>query len=347
MPLFIYVASQVDQRRTLLREAEQATKLRDAAGIRAERTAGDLSAQLLSAVRDAIAPVIADISRSLEAVGPALSPATFTAIGERIARVSQDATNIISGADGAKVTDSSLSRSMTPLAAAMDFERKRPVFAGVLTGLVLAAIVLPNALNAGGLDDALVALLAIPMTTIVLIGLVTAQSRVRMSRTDRQLPLLITTYFAAGLAGSFILIVINAGVLETYDLILVILLPIGVTICAITLSSAVGLSSANRELEERIRALSVETAQLEIEAEEKEKRVRSSLSILMHGPVQGRLSACVMALTFHAQEGENADPERTSFITNAVLDHLETASRDLDALVATDSAGSSHLEFEA
>lgn len=347
LPLFIYVAAQLDRRRTLLKEAEQATTLRDAARIRAERTSGELSAQLVSAVRDAIAPVIADISRSLEALGSALSPAAFTAIGERIARVSQDATNIISGETSAQNRKVVEGKNVHPLRAAMDFERNRPVFAGVLTGLALAAMVVPNALTVGRAPAVVEALVALPMTTIVLIGLVNAQSRMRLRRTNRQLPLLLATYLLAGFAGSVILLIINAGHFDLYDVTLIALLPIGVAVCAITISSAVGLASANRQLVEHTALLNEEIAHFEEKARTKEQEVRSRLSILMHGPVQGRLSACVMALTFHAQEGDEVDPERTAFITNAVLEHLETASRDLDALVATDSAPATHLDSQA
>ena len=57
---------------------------------------------------------------------------------------------------------------------------------------------------------------------------------------------------------------------------------------------------------------------------------------LMHGPIQGRLAACVMALNFHASTAET-DPEGAERIMESVLDHLQAVSRELIAL--TESTG--------
>jgi hypothetical protein len=60
--------------------------------------------------------------------------------------------------------------------------------------------------------------------------------------------------------------------------------------------------------------------------------IRDRVTTILHGPHQGRLSACVMALICHAAERGINDPNRTAYITAAVLEHLDAAAVDLDAL---------------
>ena len=61
-------------------------------------------------------------------------------------------------------------------------------------------------------------------------------------------------------------------------------------------------------------------------------RERSRLSELMHGPVQGRIAACIMALNFHATSDTDAHPAQN--LIDSVLDHLRAVSRDLAQIAA-------------
>ena len=64
-------------------------------------------------------------------------------------------------------------------------------------------------------------------------------------------------------------------------------------------------------------------------------RERRRLAILLHGPIQGRLAACVMALNFHttAAPADN-DEERVQQMLDAILAHLDDVSADLVALAS-------------
>jgi hypothetical protein len=52
----------------------------------------------------------------------------------------------------------------------------------------------------------------------------------------------------------------------------------------------------------------------------------------MHGPILGRLSACVMALNFYLAETHRDRGARLAATTEGVLMHLDRISEDLDEL---------------
>jgi hypothetical protein len=64
---------------------------------------------------------------------------------------------------------------------------------------------------------------------------------------------------------------------------------------------------------------------------------------LMHGPVQGRIAACVMALNFHVASQQASDQHPTEqhptdqhpFDAEPVLEHLRAVSRDLSVITAS------------
>ena len=61
------------------------------------------------------------------------------------------------------------------------------------------------------------------------------------------------------------------------------------------------------------------------------------LAILMHGPIQGRLAACVMALNFHTTAAPDpADEDRVPAMLDSILAHLTDVSADLVALASLD-----------
>ena len=336
MPLLTFTAAQLDNRRSLIVARDHACELRDDALLRSRESTGELSARLVGAIRDAIGPAIEDISRSLGVLGPRLPPETFRAVGDRIAAVSRDADSIIAEGSPAEPMPAYTPPSGTTLlGAAIRFERERPVFTGFLVGLAVAAVIVPNAFIADGVEDVVEGLFTVGFTTVALMSLLLVQERIARRTLAHSVALLATAAVLAGLLGSLMLLYVNYGLMDSYDWMLAAILPPGVTAATLAISTAVGLATANIQTELETRRLLDEAAELEHTTEERVERVRAGLTQVLHGPLQGRLAACVMALTFHAEEPDHSDSERSGFVARSVMEHLESVSRDLDALAAS------------
>jgi hypothetical protein len=103
--------------------------------------------------------------------------------------------------------------------------------------------------------------------------------------------------------------------------------------CLAFLWFMLGVARANARVEAEITAVRTERVRIATAADAHDALIRDRMTTILQGPLQGRLSACVMALNFHAAERGMNDPDRTAYITAAVLEHIDAAAVDLDALV--------------
>jgi hypothetical protein len=338
LPLFASMSLQTSRRRALLRDNLVARRLRDRAAISAAQTGASLRIRIVSEVRDAIAPAIAEIRQNLSRLEPRLDSRSFSEIGRRLGQVADDAAAIVTNGE----RDDTVSLSDPPrlpsrLGALLRFERDRPFFASALTGALLAALIVPNALIADGADDVIEAVFVVAVMTIGLYVAAVSVAAYGRSRHSgrRQFTMVVVGYCTAGVLGAITVIGANPRGLDPYDWVLAIVVVPATVLSALALSTAVSLGSVNDRLERDTALMVNEVHVLSVAAEQREREIRESLTALLHGPVQGRLAACVMALTFHAQETGAPDPERTAFITDAVLEHLALASQEIDALITT------------
>lgn len=337
MPLFVYTAAQWEHRAALASTRSLLEALRDEERAHSIEPAGDLHKRLVSAVQNAISPVIEEIKRSLSAVSTGFDPSAMRRIGDQLAEVSKDAAAIVSGSIPSHAPHPPVAhrRNTSPLSAAVDFEHRQAPFAAVLTGCMLLTIALPVGLASGSTAGLLHALIATAITTAALI-LRALTHRIFVPRMHRFRGLIVLIAYAfAGVLGAIAVVVLQSNTPEVENVTLVIAFPLSTVLVAALISGAVGLSTTNEKLALEIADLDQERHDLELVALVTEDRVRKDLASIMHGPVQGRLSACVMALNFHAAELEQGDPERVESITTAVLGHLEAASADLDSLGKT------------
>ena len=141
---------------------------------------------------------------------------------------------------------------------------------------------------------------------------------------------------AAGLAGSATILALEvmAQGEAAWPRVLVAAagLPVLAGVAASVIPTIAGLRAANRDALADIAAVRAQRDQLLADGGSEEERVRDQVAELLHGPIQGRLSACAMALSFHASADPPPDADRTAFITASVLDHLDAVARDVDAL---------------
>jgi hypothetical protein len=337
MPLFVYTAAQWEQRVTLSATKSLLEALRDEERKHSIEPADHMHKRLIAAVQSAISPVIEEIRRSLEVVSNGIDPAAMRRIGDQLAAVSNEASAIVSGklethTGHARITAGSTG---TALHAAVDFERQRPVLASILTGIALATIILPVGLAGQGLLGLGAAMAGTGVTTAALLLRAFVNVLIQPRAYKFRWAVVLVAYAVAGLLGSLTVFVLSSELLTVANGLLIFLFPVGTILLSSIIAATVGLSAANQIIVDDIAELDSERHDLEIIAQVTEERVRKDLATLMHGPVQGRLSACVMALNFHAAELEQGNPDRVESITTAVLSHLEAASSDLDSLGKT------------
>jgi hypothetical protein len=330
MPVFVYTLAHWEQRRALLGELD-AEVIRLSAEIeRGEHATGALRDQLVATVRDAVSPVIDEIRRSLAAVAHDLDQNSIRSIGGRIAIVAADAARIVDNAGHPRRHHVAESPHVTKTRAVF-FSVRSPLPTALLTGLLLAPLAIPIGFRASGALgwEVAVALVVVMASLALAFG----ARRLRPERSHgRGVAYVFVASFLAGFTGSIAIVALPWAALDPTALVLAAVLPLGVGMCGATIGSVLGVAEANRELSERITLVRADIDGRARDSDAEERRVREQLAAVLHGPVQGRLSACVMALNFHEASGDAVTAARTTFITSAVLDHLEAAAADLDAL---------------
>lgn len=337
MPLLVYLLAQLDYRRTLLRGLGASIHRRDEARLRAARSSEEIREELITAVVTTVGPVVDDIRLSLRAATGKISEQQLRAISDRLKEVSAETARTIERLSlPPDPTPEIVPRRSPPFAAVLDFERSR-LRSSLVTGLALLALFVPVSLGLAQAPVSLAAVTALCGTAAALaIGQLLPRTRGRTGM-QQDLRLTVARYAFAALTGSVILVAFAVDTASSFGGLLAALLPFSLLFSSATVWSAVGVSGANLASIDALESIDEETRRWAEAAAEDENTIRGQLSVLMHGPIQGRLAACAMALNFHAAEAGTADSDKTQLVTNAVLDHLDAASGDLDSLSVSGS----------
>jgi hypothetical protein len=340
MPLFVYAIAQLEHRRRLLSELASLRREFTREDTRARGSATELRNTILVTVKDSIRPVIDEIRRSLVAVSGGGDSDDLEAIGRRLSTVSSDAERLLV-VDSEHPTEC-LALDARParasIAAALAIELRLPGRTSLISGLAIVPAVIPFVIAPEQVDGVVDSLLA--LTVLVGVLYLTAILRRRLIRSPRFADgaAAVASYLLAGLAGSATILLREGGRLSLLDLATVLLLPVAAVISASCVTLAVGIGLANQELLTAVTTEQRRVSDARRRSASRDAHVREQLAVLMHGPVQGRLSACVMALNFHLASRHRADPHRTAAVTSAVLNHLGAASRDLEQISLSRSA---------
>lgn len=333
-PLFTYALAQYEHRRDLLAEFDLVAASLEDARVRSAESAGELHSRLVKAIRRSVAPVIDEIQLSLARVAQGIGTDSFATISDRLAHVSTDVSRLVD--DRLVSITMPRTRAARPsLFATSRFSHSRPLVVALLTILTIAVVTIPDALVVGHPKIALETAIALGVALLVLWGGLAATARWRSDGPHRNNALVYGSFLIAGLAATSTLIAVPISMSGPHEIALRFALPLGIIFSAASLSAAIGLEAANRELIAQTGALRDETAFLELASTETEIRVRENLSIVLHGPVLGRLSACVMALNFHASATVRPSAEATAATTGHVIDHLALAAHDLELISET------------
>ena len=336
LPLTTYALAQLADRRALLTTLARCVSADAARRRESLNEMDELRSLIVAAMRQDIRPVVAEIARSLKAIGPALDATNLAALGSQLAGVSDETSRIIATTSGpaAIPTESTQADAPAPLVAALDFEQGRPTRAALLTAAALLPVVIAlsfgfSTVRAQGIGTSAIVL----AVAVVVMAVGMAIPRLPAYRGRRaRLSTALAIYCVAGLSTAVAAYFGPWQPRDHQNLVLALLLIVAVPFAGIAISAAVGLGNANLAIVAQLASVTLGTQQLNDYLVQQRGQVRERLAFLTHGPLRGRLSACAMALNFHAEEIATSSADRTQYITSSVLDHLADALRELDSL---------------
>lgn len=337
IPPVLFALTLRDFRTSLVSALSRIRAERDAAERDTVTSEATLRAQLVSTVYSTVMPVVDDIRRSLTVASSSFHGSTLRAIGERLALVTHEATRIVSGDDRGD-RDGSATGEPPLHPKALTFDRINTIQLVVWTAATTTILIVPlewYVAGAVGVSDGLTASIFSSLAFGVLLW---AGAQRRSASVRLRFAIVIAAAILAGIVGGIALAAISSTPGEEGRAFLAVVFPAIVLGSSAAICAISALSATNERLRQEIdvaRAAYLQEVEAKIAIE---NRVRTQLAMVLHGPVYGRLSACVMALNFAAAEGISTDSTRGRALTEGILSHLESASVDLDELAKSSIA---------
>lgn len=343
IPVLVYTAAQFDRRRVLLGALDETTLAMENHRQAAGKSGADVRRSLTLAIRESLEPALKDLVTSLEVSRERLSA---TAIAELSMRVSElhDRT-----ADLLEPPAAPSTRVVAPRATlrrAFDLPPRFPWLIAGLTAIATTVALLPDVWRVFGNRAALELTASVGVAAVV-IGLVPWLALRFASQRGIVRDQRITVFACAVGIGVAIYLMLNSGIDPTTlnGLAVVPLLTITLAVACAIYVGAIALSDANDEASDQLDISSLRSQRESDDHDALVDRERRRLADLMHGPVQGRLAACVMALNFSATSARAVVDDEGSFdalsvdsaLVDSILNHLKAVSRDLSSIAASDA----------
>lgn len=325
VPPMVYAIAQFERRRLILGAIDITEYELERERPRADASSAAVQRQLRIAVAESLAPALHDLQASLDASRASLDRGAVAELSLHVSRLHDDAADLL---DSAREAPATPPRAVASLRRALDVPPRRPWLIAFLVGLGTSALVVFDSWVIYGELAAREVAVSTAAAAIVIGAVPAAIARYRpdVLRANGQ-----RTTGVVALLGIFTatLLMLNSGIdpITWHGLVIVPLLALGLTIAIATASGALLLADANLDAERRLAELQSELVSLHDRNDALMRRERERLGDLMHGPVQGRIAACIMALNFHTTGG--GGPEAGRELVDAVLDHLQSVSRDL------------------
>lgn len=325
VPPVVYAIAQFERRRLILGAIDITEFELARERPRADASSAEVQRQLRIAIAESLAPALHDLQESLDASRASLDRAAVAELSLRVSTLHDDAADLL---ESAREAPASPPRPVASLRRALDVPPRRPWLTALLVGLATTTLVLFDSWIIYGDLAALEVAVSTSAAALVIGAVPAAVARFRpdvlQSAGQRMTGI-------AALLGIFVatFLMLNSGIdpITWHGLVIVPLLALGLTIATATATAALLLADANLDAERRLAGLQTELIALHDRNEALMRRERERLAELMHGPVQGRIAACIMALNFHTSGG--GGPETGGDLVDAVLDHLRSVSRDL------------------
>ncbi|MFN3708116.1 hypothetical protein [Microcella sp.] len=333
IPVAIFAIAQLDQRRLLLAARDITTDALIEERAEGRVTAQQLQSRLLATVTAQLTPVLADLENSLNAARGAITGDTATELGARISRVHDETAELVE-------------RDGPPLHSGVRPERAQRVtfrrafalstapparIAGLVTLAALAAVV-PDTYRVFGPVAAAQGAIAITSSGVLLAALPAAFARwAARGKGMTHLRATIVLQVFAVIAAVIILDVLPPSIWAGAQWQVLPMTLMALALAHTMYSIAFVVADANATDEKELRNASAELDTLRERRAERSRHARERMAQLIHGPIQGRLAACVMALNFHA-EIVATDPPRAEVMLDSVIEHLKGVTAELRKL---------------
>lgn len=325
VPPIVYAIAQFDRRRALLGAIDVTEYELARQRPLADASSAVMQRQLRIAIGESLTPALDDLRQSLDASRASFDRAAVAELSLRVSQLHDDAADLLASA---QETPAPAPRPVASLRRALDVPPRRPWLTALLVLGATLTLLLPDAWRIFGPLAALEVVVAVTAASLMIGAVPALVARWRPSALDANGQ---STTTIATLLGIFVAtyLMLNSGIdpITWHGLVIVPLLAIGLTIASAVAIAAILLADVNDEAAARLTALESELQELLEHNEVLLTRERARLAELMHGPVQGRIAACIMALNFHVSSG--ADPAAGAALTEAMLEHLRAVSRDL------------------
>lgn len=330
LPAMVYAVAQFERRRAVLGAIDVTEFELSREQPLTEASTAEVQHQLRQAIAESITPALSDLQASLEASRGALDRASVAELSLRLSQLHDDTADLLESAHPVALP------APAPLAGlrrALDVPPRLPWLSAALVAGATVVLIVFDAWRIFGPLAALEVIVA-AVGAGVMLGVVPAVvGALRPSLLDAHGQRITVVALILGIAtGCYLML--NSGIdpITWHGLLIVPLLAIGLTIASAMYYSAIVMSDANAEADSRLATLRSALAALRKHNEQILDVERRRLSELMHGPVQGRIAACIMALNFHATGDSTAEQARA--LSDSVLEHLRAVSRDLEKIAA-------------
>lgn len=335
IPVTVYAVAQVDQRRLLIAAHDIAADALSAERAESTETTQQLQARLLATVTAQVAPLLADLEASLAAARGRVGGAAAAELGLRISRIHDTTADLVEEPDEPPTLPEPTRANRVTFRRAFDIDAVLPARAASVVTLAVLVTIVPDTLRVHGTVTALQVVLAAVAAGVLLAALPALFAR-RAARRGGLTQLRATALLQA------IALVVAVGMLALVppsltdgpEVVVIPLTAVALVLAHTTVSVAFVMADANSADDAALRAMTAEYERLSADRAERSRQARERMAQLMHGPIQGRLAACVMALNFHA-EIVNSDPERAEAMLTSVMEHLQGVGVELQRLSDT------------
>lgn len=338
VPVTVYSIAVIVRRRETLGELDGIEQRLRALRERELRTSETTRAYLVSSLGETVVPVLEDLQSTLTTARHGMTGAAAAEMSLRISQVHDRVLTVVDAVGTVPHDDEAATLRPPSLGRTIDLRPDRTWSTALLIGFSTLALLLPPGLMAYGAPSALELLVATAAAVLVLGAVPSVLDRWPIPGASAQAATLIGGILSVAIA---LIVMLTSGIdaITARGLQLAPLLAFSLGGGNVLFRAAIAVASAN-DAAETLRGYRTR----ELEALEERYRTivaqeRERLTQIMHGPVQGRLAACVMALNFHA--GPDAEPAAVAAIAEQVLEHLSAAADDLGMLIARPASSSS------
>lgn len=326
----VYTVAQFERRRLILGALDVATFELVQEQRLTVTDGSDVQRQLRQTIAESLEPALHELQASLIASRPLLDPSAVVELSLRVSQLHDDTSDLW---DSAQAPLETPPRSQASLLRAFEITPRRPWLVALLVGLATLSLLVFDVWRLFGQLAAIEVMVSTVAASVVLGGMPAAVAAIRPAALARhgQRVTSVATVLAIAVTAYLML---NSGIdpIIWHGVIVLPLLALSIVVSSATYFSAMVLADANREAALRLSALEDELDIMRAGNAQLIDRERRRVSELMHGPVHGRIAACVMALNFHATSPETGEQAR--LLTESVLNHLGAVSRDLTVITA-------------